>query len=51
MTVEEKIGQMSQIERVNATARVMQKYFIGKCFLKLSFNLKNGFLARFELQH
>ncbi|WJX29593.1 beta-glucosidase [Trifolium repens] len=28
MTVEEKIGQMSQIERVNATARVMQKYFI-----------------------
>ncbi|KAK2451130.1 beta-glucosidase BoGH3B [Trifolium repens] len=29
MTIEEKIGQMSQIERVNATARVMQKYFIG----------------------
>jgi beta-glucosidase len=51
MTMEEKIGQMVQIERVNATARVMQKYFIGKCFLKLSFNLKNGFLARFELQH
>ncbi|KAK2451133.1 beta-glucosidase BoGH3B [Trifolium repens] len=29
MTMEEKIGQMVQIERVNATARVMQKYFIG----------------------
>ncbi|KAL6629777.1 hypothetical protein ACP70R_029542 [Stipagrostis hirtigluma subsp. patula] len=29
MTLAEKIGQMSQIERVNATADVMQKYFIG----------------------
>jgi hypothetical protein len=46
MTMEEKIGQMVQIERVNATARVMQKYFIGKFFLKLSFNLKYGFLTR-----
>ncbi|KAL6888555.1 hypothetical protein ACP4OV_009581 [Aristida adscensionis] len=27
-TLAEKIGQMSQIERVNATADVMQKYFI-----------------------
>lgn len=29
MTLEEKIGQMVQIERVNATARVMKDYFIG----------------------
>ncbi|XP_072990371.1 uncharacterized protein [Typha latifolia] len=29
MTLAEKIGQMSQIERENATAGVMQKYFIG----------------------
>ncbi|XP_045789698.1 beta-glucosidase BoGH3B-like [Trifolium pratense] len=29
MTLEEKIGQMVQIERVNATADVMKKYFIG----------------------
>lgn len=30
MTLAEKIGQMSQIERVNASFDVMQKYFIGK---------------------
>jgi len=30
MTLEEKIGQMTQIERVKATADVMKKYFIGK---------------------
>ena len=30
MTLAEKIGQMTQIERLNATANVMQKYFIGK---------------------
>ena len=30
MTVEEKIGQMVQIERVNASADVMKNYFIGK---------------------
>ncbi|KAF7831601.1 Lysosomal beta glucosidase [Senna tora] len=29
MTLEEKIGQMTQIERLNATADVMKKYFIG----------------------
>ncbi|XP_023540221.1 uncharacterized protein LOC111800655 [Cucurbita pepo subsp. pepo] len=29
MTVEEKIGQMVQIERVNASADVMKNYFIG----------------------
>ena len=29
MTLEEKLGQMTQIERENATADVMQKYFIG----------------------
>lgn len=29
MTLAEKIGQMSQIERENATAEVMKKYFIG----------------------
>ena len=30
MTVEEKIGQMAQIERKVASAEVMKKYFIGK---------------------
>ncbi|XP_028758116.1 uncharacterized protein LOC114717186 isoform X2 [Neltuma alba] len=29
MTLEEKLGQMTQIERVNATPEVMKKYFIG----------------------
>ncbi|XP_028758113.1 uncharacterized protein LOC114717185 [Neltuma alba] len=29
MTLEEKIGQMTQIERTNATHEVMKKYFIG----------------------
>lgn len=29
MTLEEKIGQMVQIERANATADVMKNYFIG----------------------
>ncbi|CAD6214528.1 unnamed protein product [Miscanthus lutarioriparius] len=29
MTLEEKIGQMSQIERANATAEVIEKYFVG----------------------
>jgi len=29
MTVEEKIGQMTQIERSDATADVMKKYYIG----------------------
>lgn len=29
MTLAEKIGQMSQIERENATAEVIKKYFIG----------------------
>ncbi|KAJ0982589.1 hypothetical protein J5N97_010844 [Dioscorea zingiberensis] len=29
MTLAEKIGQMTQIERANATADVMKKYFIG----------------------
>jgi hypothetical protein len=30
MTLEEKIGQMSQIERANATAEVIEKYFVGE---------------------
>jgi len=30
MTLEEKIGQMVQIERSIATPQVMKKYFIGK---------------------
>ena len=30
MTLEEKIGQMSQIERENATADVVRGYFVGK---------------------
>ena len=29
MTLAEKIGQMSQIERATATAEVIEKYFIG----------------------
>ncbi|KAJ4762158.1 Glycosyl hydrolase family protein [Rhynchospora pubera] len=29
MTLEEKIGQMSQIERLNATSNVLKNYFIG----------------------
>lgn len=29
MTLEEKIGQMVQIERANATAQVMKDYLIG----------------------
>lgn len=29
MTLEEKIGQMTQIERTVASAEVMKKYFIG----------------------
>lgn len=33
MTLAEKIGQMSQIERLNATTDVIQNYFIGtNCF-------------------
>lgn len=35
MTVEEKIGQMVQIERVNASTEVMKKYFIGKYLITL----------------
>ncbi|GMP98405.1 hypothetical protein CsSME_00046309 [Camellia sinensis var. sinensis] len=30
MTLEEKIGQMSQIERSIASTKVMKKYFVGK---------------------
>jgi hypothetical protein len=30
MTLAEKIGQMTQIERENATTGVLSKYFIGK---------------------
>lgn len=29
MTLEEKIGQMVQVERANATTEVMKKYLIG----------------------
>lgn len=32
MTLEEKIGQMVQIERSVATPQVMKKYFIGKFY-------------------
>lgn len=31
MSLEEKIGQMTQIERTLASPEVMKKYFIGKC--------------------
>lgn len=33
MTLEEKIGQMTQIERVNATKKVMKKHFIGNAIV------------------
>lgn len=36
MTLAEKIGQMTQIERVNATAEVLSKYFIGKSYPTLT---------------
>ena len=29
MTLQEKIGQMVQIERANASAEIMNKFFIG----------------------
>ena len=29
MTIEEKIGQMVQIERANATAEIVNKFYIG----------------------
>ncbi|XP_019090076.1 PREDICTED: uncharacterized protein LOC104736174 [Camelina sativa] len=32
MTLEEKIGQMIQVKRANATAEVIKKYFIGSVF-------------------
>lgn len=32
MTLAEKIGQMTQIERENATADAISKYFIGKSY-------------------
>lgn len=32
MTLEEKVGQMVQIERQSASADIMEKYFIGKEF-------------------
>lgn len=39
MTLKEKIGQMVQIERVNASIKVMKKYFIGKYPTLLLFSL------------
>lgn len=36
MTLEEKIGQMSQIERANASSYVIQKYFVGPSHLLCS---------------
>lgn len=35
MTLEEKIGQMVQIDRTVASAEVMKKYLIGKPFIIL----------------
>lgn len=37
MTLEEKIGQMVQIDRSVASAEVMKKYFIGKYHHHFSF--------------
>lgn len=36
MTLAEKIGQMTQIERLNATSDVLKNYFIGTIFLNSS---------------
>ena len=36
MTLAEKIGQMTQIERQVASADVMKKYFIGKFYMSTS---------------
>lgn len=38
MTLAEKIGQMSQIERKNASADVIEGYFIGKILSNLCVN-------------
>lgn len=35
MSLEEKIGQMTQIERTLASPEVMNKYFIGKIYIFL----------------
>lgn len=40
MTVEEKIGQMTQIDRTVASNEVMKKYLIGKKQSLLSFHHK-----------
>lgn len=39
MSLEEKIGQMVQIERTVASAEVMKKYFIGKSFCTFRYYL------------
>jgi beta-glucosidase len=39
MTLEEKIGQMSQIERANATTEVIEKYFVGESIDRLVINV------------
>lgn len=36
MTLEEKIGQMTQIERTMASVEVIKNYFIGKLLCKYS---------------
>jgi len=42
MTLEEKIGQMTQIERKVASAEIMKKYYIGKVnFFFVLFLMKN----------
>lgn len=39
MTLEEKIGQMVQIDRTVASAEVMKKYLIGKHHLSFLFSM------------
>lgn len=38
MTLEEKVGQMTQIDRLVASADVLKKYYIGKGNIKIILN-------------
>ena len=47
MTLEEKIGQMTQIDRSVATPEILQKYFIGKNIQIYSSFLHQNTLIKF----
>lgn len=49
MTLEEKIGQMVQIERSVATPQVMKKYFIGNCSLPISNQILVPYMLYYSL--